>query len=65
MNCPICNLELKKYGFTSAGKQRYNCSNCGFVRVLPNPAVNEDIARLEAWIRRLERKIENLEADPR
>lgn len=65
MNCPVCNTELVKYGHTSTGKQRYRCNNCGFVKVLKNPAVNPEIERLEAWIRRLERRIDNLEEDPR
>ncbi len=64
MNCPVCSLELVKYGFTSTGKQRYKCPNCGFVKVIPNPAVNPDIERLEAWIRRLEKRIVELEQEP-
>lgn len=65
MYCPICSLELVKYGFTSTGKQRYKCPNCGFVKVLKNPAVNPEIERLEAWIRRLEKRLDNVEQDPR
>jgi hypothetical protein len=62
MYCPICSLELVKYGFTSSGKQRYKCPNCGYVKVLANPKVDPEVARLEAWIRRLERRIEDLES---
>lgn len=61
MYCPVCSLELVKYGFTSTGKQRYKCSNCGFVKVVKNPAIDPEIARLEAWIRRLETRITHLE----
>lgn len=61
MNCPLCNTELVKYGFTSTGKQRYHCYNCGFVKVMNDPASDPEIARLEAWIRRLEKRIADLE----
>lgn len=65
MYCPVCGIELIKYGYTSTGKQRYKCTNCSYVQVIKNPNVNPDIERLEAWIRRLERRVEQLEqAEP-
>lgn len=61
MKCPVCDNDLRKYGFTSTGKQRYQCPNCGFVKVLQNPAVDPNVERLEAHIRRLEKRVEYLE----
>lgn len=28
-SCPICGTPMKKNGFTSSGKQRWRCKNCG------------------------------------
>jgi DNA-directed RNA polymerase subunit RPC12/RpoP len=62
MLCTACAGELIKYGFTAAGKQRYQCKTCGNVIVYtPEPADGPSTNFLATWLRRVEARITELE----
>lgn len=63
MHCPVCGeKDLIKYGFTSSGKQRYKCKCGNTVVYSPEPDGGVSTNFLATWARRLENRIEELEA---
>jgi rRNA maturation protein Nop10 len=63
MQCPACGRdELIKYGFTSAGKQRWECRHCGNVAVIAVPEKDgPSTTFLATWLRRVEARLAELE----
>jgi hypothetical protein len=63
MLCSVCGYgELIKYGFTSSGKQRYQCKHCGNVLVYSSEQAGVPSTELlAAWIKRLDSDIQELQ----
>ncbi len=63
--CTAClSFDLKKWGKTTSGKQRYMCKNCSATIVPVVPAGSTaDYTFLAIWIRRLESRINELETE--